>query len=204
MHKIYFGYSCLAICHPEEIRQDSGTRVKNVRLPEEVKALVDSFKSGKEEGTVFVTGDDTGWILDSVRGEFKEVNAAGGLVKDGNGHCLVIKRNALWDLPKGHQEEGEDIKVTALREVEEETGITGLELGGLICITDHCYIRDGIWHMKHTWWYDMSSRDSSAPVPQTEEDISEAIWVPESIVQELVMTTFPSIIEVFSIAFAEQ
>ncbi|HCZ22126.1 MAG TPA: NUDIX hydrolase, partial [Rikenellaceae bacterium] len=48
----------------------------------------------------------------------------------------------LWDLPKGHREEGEDIRTTALREVQEETGVDELKLGRLICVTDHCYFRN--------------------------------------------------------------
>jgi len=37
----------------------------------------------------------------------------------------------LWSLPKGHLEEGETLEQTAVREVEEETGITGQILGAL-------------------------------------------------------------------------
>ena len=33
-----------------------------------------------------------------------------------------------WDLPKGHMEKGESEEQTALRELEEETGITSIEL----------------------------------------------------------------------------
>ncbi len=33
-----------------------------------------------------------------------------------------------WDFPKGHIEKGETLKQTAIRELEEETGIKGVEL----------------------------------------------------------------------------
>ena len=60
--------------------------------------------------------------------KYLEVNAAGGLVRNGNGEFLMIHRNGKWDLPKGHQEEGERIEDTAVREVMEETGIDGIIL----------------------------------------------------------------------------
>ncbi len=158
--------------------------------------------------------------------EFREVNAAGGLVMATAGtltgastgsqkeaRYLFIQRNGLWDLPKGHQEPGEDIRATALREVSEETGIPleRLQIAsepGLICITDHCYKRDGIWHLKHTWWYAMeltaaagnpmgASLDSPALTPQTEEGITTATWVSPQDIPALLTHAYSSIPEVF-------
>ena len=110
---------------------------------------------------------------------------------------LLIQRSGLWDLPKGHREAGEDIEVTALREVQEETGVDQLELRDLICVTDHCYLRDGIWHLKHTWWYDMLYTDPVDLTPQREEDISRAAWVARSSLPPFLKNTYPSIQEVF-------
>ena len=67
---------------------------------------------------------------------YLEVNAAGGLVTNSRGEFLLIRRSGLWDLPKGHQEPGEDLEKTALREVEEETGLKGLKLGQFIKMTE--------------------------------------------------------------------
>ena len=128
---------------------------------------------------------------------FTQVNAAGGLVSDGNGKFLMIKRNGVWDLPKGHQEPGEEISVTAIREVEEETGVKGLELGGLICITDHTYKRNGLHYLKHTWWYDMKAA-AGTTVPQSEEGIEQAVWVDAAQARECLENSYPSIKEVFS------
>ena len=127
----------------------------------------------------------------------REVNAAGGLVRNPKGEFLMIRRNDIWDLPKGHQERGEDISVTALREVQEETGVDELELRDLICVTDHCYLRGGIWHLKHTWWYDMLYTNPVDLTPQREEDISKAAWVAKSSLPPYLKNTYPSILEVF-------
>ena len=81
--------------------------------------------------------------------KYLEVNAGGGLVNNAEGKFLLIRRSGLWDLPKGHQEPGEPIEVTAVREVEEETGLKGLTLGEFIRVTDHTYFRNEKWHLKH-------------------------------------------------------
>jgi ADP-ribose pyrophosphatase YjhB (NUDIX family) len=103
----------------------------------------------------------------------------------------------MWDLPKGHQDPGEPIEETALREVQEETGIEDMELRELICITDHCYKRDGIWHLKHTWWYEMMYTNPTDLTPQREEDIAKAVWVAKSSLPPFLLNTYPSIAEVF-------
>ena len=94
-------------------------------------------------------------------------------------------------------ENGEDITVTALREVQEETGVDQLELRDPICVTDHCYLRGGIWHLKHTWWYNMLYTDPVDLTPQREEDITKAAWVARSSLPSFLKNTYPSIVEVF-------
>ena len=79
----------------------------------------------------------------------------------------------------------------------EETGIDDMELRELICITDHCYRRNGIWHLKHTWWFDMLHTDPNDLTPQREEDISKAAWVAKSSLPPYLTNTYPSIAEVF-------
>lgn len=43
-------------------------------------------------------------------------------------HCVVLRAYRNWDFPKGLVEAGEAPLAAALREVEEETGLTGLAL----------------------------------------------------------------------------
>ena len=128
---------------------------------------------------------------------YLEVNAGGGLVTNSKGEFLLIYRNGLWDLPKGHQEAGEAIENTALREVEEETGLKGLILGKLIRITDHTYFRNERWHLKHTYWYSMTCPEGQNTTPQTEEGITEIRWADKSELKELLQQTYPTIVEVF-------
>jgi 8-oxo-dGTP pyrophosphatase MutT (NUDIX family) len=65
--------------------------------------------------------------------------AGGGLVYNTKGEILFIFRNGKWDLPKGGIEKNEKIKQTAVREVEEETGVTGLEVVEKLPKTYHVF-----------------------------------------------------------------
>ena len=136
---------------------------------------------------------------------YLEVNAAGGLVTNAKGEFLLIRRSGLWDLPKGHQEPGEALEETALREVQEETGLKGLKLGKYIRTTDHCYFRNGEWYLKHTWWYSMSCSCEQECIPQTEEGITEVVWVAKDELRTHLQQTYPTIVEVFrSVGLSEK
>lgn len=167
------------------------------KQPSDISALVEMFELSSTLEKIYIPSAEPEDCYKKICGEFREVNAAGGLVENRRGDYLLIKRDGLWDLPKGHQEAGEDIKVTALREVQEETGVDDLSLGDLICVTDHCYKRNGIWHLKHTWWYRMCYLKPLDLTPQTEEDITKAAWVAKSSLPPFLKNTYPSIKEVF-------
>ena len=187
MHKIYFEKRCIIICSPsDEALSDPNSVEFHVGERIDIGSLVRMFEVQDTLSRIYIPSQ-----------EFKEVTAAGGLVCNRRGDYLLISRNGLWDLPKGHQEPGEDIEVCAMREVQEETGVDQLELRRLICITDHVYFREGMWHLKHTWWYDMLYTDPTNLTPQREEDITKAAWVAKSSLPPFLKNTYPSIIEVF-------
>jgi diadenosine hexaphosphate hydrolase (ATP-forming) len=53
------------------------------------------------------------------------VKGAGGIVFNRAGRILIIRhRDGSWVFPKGHIDEGENALQTAIREVEEEAGIS--------------------------------------------------------------------------------
>ena len=199
MHKIYFENRCIIICDPmDDSLSDSNAVIFHPGKRIDIATFAKMFELTDSLSKIYIPAEDTEAVYWSLCAEFKEVNAAGGLVVNRRGDYLLIKRNDKWDLPKGHQDPGEDIEVTALREVEEETGVSDLELGELICVTDHCYLRDGIWHLKHTWWYAMLYTAPLDLIPQREEDISKAAWVAKSSLPPFLNHTYPSILEVFS------
>lgn len=53
--------------------------------------------------------------------------SAGGVVISTRGDVLIVNQNGdSWSLPKGHIDPGEDAKAAAIREIQEESGISEL------------------------------------------------------------------------------
>ena len=199
MHKIYFEKRCMIICRTDDMALSDPNIIQfSPGENLDIHALVEMVEISDSLQRVCIPTDDVECTYGKICAEFLEVNAGGGLVSNRRGDYLLISRNGMWDLPKGHQDPGEDISVTALREVQEETGIDELVLRDLICVTDHCYRRNGIWHLKHTWWYRMLHTDPTDLTPQKEEDITKAAWVAKSSMTPYLLNTYPSINEVFS------
>ena len=65
-------------------------------------------------------------------------HSAGGLVVRGDEVLLIAPRPGRWQLPKGHVEPGEGPAEAAVREVREETGVTGRVVAPLPTI-DYSY-----------------------------------------------------------------
>lgn len=126
---------------------------------------------------------------------FKMAPAAGGIVTD-DGRCLMIERKGIPDLPKGHIEAGESPETAAMREVEEETGIGGLEITNPLPSTWHVYLRDEVWELKQTYWYEMKSSCINNSKPQTEEGITAVNWIDKSNINDFLSKTFRSISEI--------
>lgn len=123
------------------------------------------------------------------------IEAAGGMVFNPKGELMMMLRHGQWDMPKGKLDEGETIEACALREVEEETGISNLRLCGKLQTTYHTYAFQGRTVLKPSHWYKMEYAGNQDFVPQTEEDITELRWVDKIEAAELAQKAFPSIKE---------
>jgi 8-oxo-dGTP pyrophosphatase MutT (NUDIX family) len=126
---------------------------------------------------------------------FVYVEAAGGVVADEQGRVLMIYRRNRWDLPKGHIDAGEDALTAAIREIVEETGVSGLKFVSQLCNTLHAYNVYGKWELKLTHWFAFSC-NSTTTTPQSEEDISLAIWVDRERLTECMTNSYPTIREI--------
>jgi len=138
--------------------------------------------------------------LDQLCKKLIKITAGGGLVTNNEGELLLILRDNLWDLPKGKQEDGEDIETTALREVEEECGIKDLQIKNKICETYHTYMnRDNNLTIKCTHWYHMEyNGKKTKTVPQKEENIEQIVWIKPAELPQYLNNTYESIKELFA------
>jgi 8-oxo-dGTP pyrophosphatase MutT (NUDIX family) len=124
---------------------------------------------------------------------FHLIKAAGGVVKNENDEILMMFRRGKWDLPKGKLDEGETLEQCAKREVEEETGLQKLNIIKPIAITYHTYVQFGKHNLKETHWYAIQAKGNEKIIPQTEEDITEVIWVKKEDFGKYLSNTFPTI-----------
>jgi 8-oxo-dGTP diphosphatase len=119
-----------------------------------------------------------------VTPEDADVLAAGGLVlRDGDIAVVHRPRYDDWSLPKGKLDEGEDFEQAALREVQEETGLScrlGRELG------DATY-RDNKDRAKLVRYYEMHPEGGEFT---PNDEVDELRWVPVSEACELLSYDF--------------
>ena len=194
MYQIFFDQRSIVICSKtEDYFQEHGTVTLSGEEYSDLSDIPEMFDTSTHISKLYIPSDDPEKTFRKLASHFTEINAAGGAVENPDGELLFIFRNGVWDLPKGKQENGEDIALTALREVEEECGIKDLKLGELLCITYHTYHRDGKFYLKHTYWYKMENPTQEDPKPQLEEEITSAVWVKRDKIVECMENTYPSI-----------
>jgi 8-oxo-dGTP pyrophosphatase MutT (NUDIX family) len=206
MHiKIYFGDKPVYLCddinqelneilhHPDAVFIDeiSNAAIKSL-LHEIVK---EEFHAG------VLWNPDLEKLKKAFFKHFTLIEAAGGIVQNEKKELLFILRLGKWDLPKGKVEKGEELAATAVREVEEETGVTNLKLKRKTGETYHTYNAYGKHFLKTTHWYHMICSSKQTLVPQTEEDIAEIKWVKTKDIKEPIANTYPSIKDILSVFF---
>ena len=132
-------------------------------------------------------------ILKKVKEKIPVKKAGGGLVYNKNGDVLFIFRNGKWDLPKGGTERGEEIEETSLREVEEETGVTGLKITRKLQKTYHVFKRNGTYRLKITHWFEMTTNFEGTPIPQANEGIEKVAWLNPSEIKQALNNSYENI-----------
>lgn len=128
--------------------------------------------------------------------DYKYIEAAGGLVQH-NDTYLFIKRNGVWDIPKGKLDKGETPEIAAVREIEEECGLVKPVIIRHLVDTWHTYEHKGKMVLKKTYWYWLKASETKMNlVPQTEEGITEVAFFNKTEFAKIKADTFLSILEV--------
>jgi len=195
--KIYFDEKPVYLCdeineeikeilrHPDAILMDEISAAAINSLLHEIKK--EQFHAG------VLQYNDIEKLKKQFFKHFQLIEAAGGIVQNDKKELLFIYRLGKWDLPKGKLEDGEAIAECAVREVEEETGVTKLIIEQKTGETYHTYNAYGKHFLKITHWYYMTCPSNQKLVPQTEEDINEIKWVATKDINDPLSNTYPSI-----------
>ena len=131
----------------------------------------------KKINSIGVFSNEFEIIINVFKKKFPEIIAAGGKVINNKSEILFIYRNKKWDLPKGKAEKNENISQTALREVEEETGIKNLSIIKPLDKTYHIFKRGKTNYLKTTYWFEMKSDYNGKFKPQKKEGITRVEWI---------------------------
>ncbi len=153
----------------------------------------ESFCKLIESNEIQIVCDEIEESFNCLFRNFQRIEAAGGLVIN-DGRILLIKRFGFWDLPKGKREDGEDAAMCAVREVQEECGLTDdLTILKSLEPTFHVYEFNGVSILKKTHWFHMDTLFSKELIPQVEEDITECSWIHLKDAETYLLSAFPLI-----------
>ncbi|HWM95123.1 MAG TPA: NUDIX hydrolase [Thermoanaerobaculia bacterium] len=103
--------------------------------------------------------------------------SAGGLIVHGSQILLIsVMEGKRWQLPKGHIEEGETPAETAVREVREETGVTGRVRAPLPGV-EYWFVDRGRKRVHKTVDYFLLDFVSGDPADYDRREVSGAEWM---------------------------
>ena len=155
MYKVFFNDKTVFF-------SDDFSKVKNTDVgliykfnsSKELRHILDLFITKSHIQCLHLFHEDLSVLKKEFEACFKLIHAGGGLVFNRKGEFLAIKRNGVWDLPKGKLENGEDFKAAALREVKEETGLKKLIALQPLISTYHIYQNSSKKVLKKTQWFE--------------------------------------------------
>ena len=158
----------------------------------QVDEIVAQIFQNRLEG-IFLLCENLSASWQQFKSYFISQKAAGGKVLNSNSEVLFIYRFNKWDLPKGKMEKGESISECAIREVEEECGITNLQILKPLGTTYHIYKEKGNTILKTTYWFLMSTDYSGKLTPQIKEGIEQVVFKSEEEIDKALENTYENI-----------
>ena len=181
MYKIYINETPLILTNKplaELLAEKDASKLAG-QYDGKVKTLfrfIDQCEKSDRFKEIWVCYNDVEKLFQDFNSLYKRIDAAGGIVESEHEKILLIFRRGMWDLPKGKIEKNESIEDAAVREVEEETGITVYDSIDRLIDTFHTYKLKDKRILKKTYWFLMKYKSGNL-VPQTEEKIDQLIWI---------------------------
>lgn len=201
MYKVFFNDSTIEIgTESKRSFKNNITQTVDCENYRFVKELIQQIESGEKILHFVILNKDLDLLWNCFKSQLTEIPAAGGLVRNGDHAFLFIKRLGVWDLPKGKIETKEIAESAAMREVEEECGVSGLQIIRQLDSTFHIYrspylnFPDNLV-LKETKWFLMRCDDEQSLIPQTEENIEEARWFNVDELDQVMANTYSSLRE---------
>ncbi|MFN5416053.1 MAG: NUDIX hydrolase [Flavobacteriia bacterium] len=202
MYKVFIQNKPLFFVNVEKIQSLDGIFIRQSLANTNKEYVLSLLNNSLKNVPIMLFSDKPEEGISTFFEDFDFVEAAGGIVRRKEKY-LFIKRNGIWDIPKGKMEEGESPEESAIREIEEECGIFCEKVEELITITYHTYVYDGKPTIKKTYWYALNFDGKKKLSAQKEEGITKAKWLKKDKVMELREETFPSIVDVIDYYFAD-
>jgi len=159
--------------------------------------IVDRINNGAFSDQLLMESENIEDTFQVFTNHFIIVEAAGGIVQNEKFDFLMIHRFEKWDFPKGHLEKGEQVYQGAMREVMEETGLKSVSISQKIPCTYHIYTFKGECIIKKTHWFLMMTTYSGKLIPQQDEGILAALWIPHYTMDEYMQQSYPALQDLF-------
>jgi 8-oxo-dGTP pyrophosphatase MutT (NUDIX family) len=180
-YKIYINESPLYLTQTSDLDDETAferslIHAKYVGKPKMLMNYIELLEKNKHHEGIIIQADDVEQLWKDFKSLYQYIKAGGGLVLNNFGKVLLIFRRGVWDLPKGKQDPGETLAQTALREVQEETGLADLKLIEKLNNGYHCYLMSKQRTLKRTRWYLMQTQTPNQLKLQKEEGILDAAW----------------------------
>jgi len=189
MYKVFVNDRSLFLTN--EVQKETDFQIFLLESIDIKKLIVKMYQNKIQD--VFLYHPDEKLIMKTLKAKIPTVKAGGGLVYNAKGKILFIFRNGKWDLPKGGTEKNETMEETAMREVEEETGVNGLSIVEKLQKTYHVFKRNGSYKLKITTWYAMNSTFEGSPNGQVEEGIEKVEWINPKDIPTLLENSYENI-----------
>ncbi len=189
MYKVFVNDKPLFLTN--EIQKETDFQLFLLESVDIKELIIKIFKNKVDKA--FLYHPDEKEMMKKLKSKIPVEKAGGGLVYNDKNEVLFIFRNKKWDLPKGGIEKGEEIEDTAIREVEEETGVKGLKIIRKLPKTYHIFKRNGRYKLKITHWFEMRTSFNENLIGQVEEGIEKVEWKTPKEIQVALTNSYENI-----------